>query len=91
MCYAILEEKANAANLQSYIGDSLECLSERPNASDVAVQITILEAPKVSNGAAMAAALQQFVDQNQTSSFPDPLDWQKETRTDRNLPNRETI
>jgi hypothetical protein len=70
-------------------GSSLEWLTERPEASAVEVHVTLLQEPKISDGAAMAAALQGFADLEQPSSFGDAATWQHEVRTDRTLPNRE--
>ncbi len=81
--------------LQTYkarlYGNSLEWLSERPEVTDAEVHVTVLETKKVSDGTAMAAALQQFADLKQPSSFGDGLTWQQETRLDRELPEREAL
>jgi hypothetical protein len=70
-------------------GNSLEWLTERPEASAVEVHVTLLQEPKVPNGAAMAAALQGFADLEQANSFGNAATWQRETRLNRELPNRE--
>jgi hypothetical protein len=72
-------------------GNSIKWLAESPVQTEATqVLVTVLSAPKkVSDGQAIAALLRQFAQLNQPLSFGDPLEWQKETRTDRVLPGRE--
>ncbi len=72
-------------------GDSIKWLAERPLQTEATeVLVTVLhESKKGSDRQAMVAALKRLTRSGQRSSFGDPLEWQKETRTDRELPGRE--
>ncbi len=72
-------------------GDSLKWVSERPaQIGATEVFVTLLEEPKkATNGQAAAEILRRFAQSGNSSSFGDPLEWQKETRQDRPLPGRE--
>jgi hypothetical protein len=61
----------------------------------VAVYVTILGEPVVPSvvteqGQRMAAALEQLAATNALPDLTDPVAWQRETRQDRPLPDRET-
>jgi hypothetical protein len=72
-------------------GNSIKWLAESPVQTEATeVLVTVLSEPrKVSDRQAMVLALRRLSRSGQASSFGDPLEWQKETRKDRDLPRRE--
>ena len=78
-------------------GNRLEWLDEIPVEASaeaaIPVHITILQAEDAPNGGEsagqrMAAALEQIATLDEAGSIADPLQWEREIRRDRSLPNR---
>ena len=80
-------------------GDRLEWSGEAPELTPedrpVAVHVTILDeegvlVPKhLSQGQCMAAALEQLAATHALADIADPVAWERETRQDRTLPDRD--
>ncbi len=74
-------------------GDHIEWLEQPPeNPDPVQVHITFLEeAPEavVERGRVMADALAALAGRGSFAQISDPMAWQRETRSERNLPIRE--
>ena len=80
-------------------GNHLEWRDEEPEEAlpgrDVEVVVTILDpedssAAVRSRGAAMAAALEQLAAAGGPGSFGDAVEWERDIRTERALPGRES-
>jgi hypothetical protein len=78
--------------------DRLEWREEIPKnlsqETGVAVYVTILDQPygapeDISRGQRMAEILAQLAEADSLSELSDPVAWERETRKDRNLPNRD--
>lgn len=70
-------------------GDRLEWLEdERPDCDGEEVVVAV-PTRRRSDGAAMAAALEEIAKLGGTPSIPDPVAWQREIRRDRPLPGRD--
>lgn len=71
--------------------DRISWKKGRPSSADaVRVRITVVEEGPDSNerGALMAAALRAIADQGGISAIDDPLAWQHDQRSERDLPGR---
>ena len=73
--------------------NKIQWLNESPKinlGNSIQVQITLLEETEItkSNGQKMAEALKK-VSENNIFAKVDPLEWQREIRQDRSLPNRD--
>ena len=56
----------------------------------VRVHVTLLDVPvSADRGPAMAAAMAAFAEAGGPSGFDDPVEWQREARSDRPLPGRD--
>lgn len=79
-------------------GNRLEWMEEGPELATeeeaVAVHVTILDQTMLkprhsTQGQEMAAALERLATRNALANISDPVSWQRETRQDRGLPNRD--
>ena len=76
-------------------GDQVEWLEQPPEKSrPVQVHITVLEEPAVEltreRGRVMAEALGALAQRGTFADITDPVDWQRELRVERVLPDRES-
>jgi hypothetical protein len=72
----------------------LHWLDEMPDKEPVRVIVTVVEPAvreesKTPNGRELAQLLRQMAAAGAAEAFGDPLEWQREVRTDRVLPGRE--
>jgi hypothetical protein len=76
-------------------GDQVEWLEQPPEKSEpVQVYITVLEEPTVEptrgRGRVMAEALAALAQRGTFAEITDPVEWQRELRDERVLPDRES-
>jgi hypothetical protein len=74
-------------------GDRIVWSADAPpglSAASVPVHVTLLAQPSASaeNRKRMVAALEELATRGGLASIPDPLAWEREQRTDRELPGR---